>query len=473
MPFEDADGKPVQEATFNSAKYNTKLNPQEELLFQGWKQKNAPNDSGEDYDLRGAYKADLSGKLKRDSRGHTTDQFKKPNHPTFSDQSQYHGKDGFVGGKWGDDNSFTPSATNLKMKSPQQLQEYFKAQEPQSKLNLPQQAGGFEDADGNPVIFNKAAAPRVPNKQNPYPDIAPDAGADAFSAQGARTPQDNRTLVEGLPMVGGMVAGLPGAAAGAFAKQALTPDEPSIGEAIKDTILQGVVPRGIEAMLSPRKTVAYLASKLPQGILDRFVPGVAKANLTEQLTNATVPASRSVAARESADLVSKFTKPATGSFDAPGLLTELAGPKASQYKMQFGEQGYKTLKELADSANAAGVGKPTDSLFSWREGRRLVIGGGVLHLFGIPPGVSGGIVLGADAMQRILGNPELGQMIIQATKTGSKAPESGLLMKAVMNGLRGTTVYLQNEDGQKDGATIQSDPQTGNPSLQYQRSSPR
>lgn len=65
--------------------FNTKLNPTEEQDFQSWKAKNAPRDSGVDYDLRGAFKAGL----KPGENGHWPDTFKKPGHPTFSDQSMY------------------------------------------------------------------------------------------------------------------------------------------------------------------------------------------------------------------------------------------------------------------------------------------------------------------------------------------------------------------------------------------------
>jgi len=65
--------------------FDTALTPEEEKEFTAWKQKYAPRDSGEDYDYRGAFKAgEKPGK-----DGHWTDKFKKPNHPTFSDQSQY------------------------------------------------------------------------------------------------------------------------------------------------------------------------------------------------------------------------------------------------------------------------------------------------------------------------------------------------------------------------------------------------
>ena len=66
--------------------FNTILTPNEEKTVEAWKKTYAPKDSGVDYDLRGAFKAGL----KPDPvSGHWPDTFKKPNHPTFSDQSMY------------------------------------------------------------------------------------------------------------------------------------------------------------------------------------------------------------------------------------------------------------------------------------------------------------------------------------------------------------------------------------------------
>lgn len=66
--------------------YNTVLSPDDENNFQKWKSQYAPKDSGEDYDLRGAYKTGLKPDP---TTGHWPDTFKKPNHPTFSVESQY------------------------------------------------------------------------------------------------------------------------------------------------------------------------------------------------------------------------------------------------------------------------------------------------------------------------------------------------------------------------------------------------
>jgi hypothetical protein len=78
-------GKHFAEGGLVGDDYNTPLSAAEEKRFQNWKKKTSPDDSGADYDLRGAYK----DRMKRDSVGHMGDKYKKPNHPTFSDESKY------------------------------------------------------------------------------------------------------------------------------------------------------------------------------------------------------------------------------------------------------------------------------------------------------------------------------------------------------------------------------------------------
>jgi len=66
--------------------FETVLSPNEEKQFLVWKKQYASRDSGVDYDLRGAFIANLKPDGKT---GHWPDTFKKPNHPTFSVESQY------------------------------------------------------------------------------------------------------------------------------------------------------------------------------------------------------------------------------------------------------------------------------------------------------------------------------------------------------------------------------------------------
>ena len=116
--------------------YDTQLADSEHSAFQDWKAKNAPNDNGQDYDLQGAFKAGLTAS----ENGHLRDDFKKPNHPTFSDESVYHGRDGEEGGHWGTEDgkdTFTPGPTNLKNHGVLGLIKYFDEHEPDAKLLMP------------------------------------------------------------------------------------------------------------------------------------------------------------------------------------------------------------------------------------------------------------------------------------------------------------------------------------------------
>ena len=139
--------------------YNTQLTPDEEAKFQSWVKANGRENDFVDYDMRGAWKAGAG----QAANGHFPDTYKKPNHPTFSDQSQYNGKDGYVGGKWtGDDTSatFTPSESNLKNMPPADLQKYFNEREPNSKLMLEEKTSATQPVTTPPVdaasksIFN-------------------------------------------------------------------------------------------------------------------------------------------------------------------------------------------------------------------------------------------------------------------------------------------------------------------------------
>ena len=119
---------------------NTELSPSEEAAYQDWVKTQGMENPTYDYDLRGAWKEMMSGGAQRSSNAHFTDKYKKPNHPTFSDQSQYSNM--FVkGGHWADipipqRQEFTPSAYNLQNMSTEELQKYFDAVERENKLIL-------------------------------------------------------------------------------------------------------------------------------------------------------------------------------------------------------------------------------------------------------------------------------------------------------------------------------------------------
>ena len=130
-------GRVSSEPADMTEQYNTELTPEDEARFQV-AAKNRMRDL-DDYDLRGAFKA---GVMPGKPGQHGTDKYKKPNHPTFSNESQYDTSGS--GGRWGregDRDTFTPGPANRPL---QQLRRYFEDREPGVKLVEPQRfaAGG-------------------------------------------------------------------------------------------------------------------------------------------------------------------------------------------------------------------------------------------------------------------------------------------------------------------------------------------
>ena len=125
-------------------RFNTPLTPEEFPRYQAWAQANPRLGSTFDYDAQGFWKSGGAAA----ANGHGSDQWKKPNHPTFSDQSQYHGAEGrYFGGSWAPHPaggwSYAPSSTNLQMHPPGQTYDYFNRVEPDVQLAIPPTAFGM------------------------------------------------------------------------------------------------------------------------------------------------------------------------------------------------------------------------------------------------------------------------------------------------------------------------------------------
>lgn len=140
----------AQDAQYYRERFNTELSPEEEFKFHDWADQvgNAQGrnvlDDLEDYDLRGAWKegAQAAG------NGHLPDTYKKPNHPTFSDESKYHGAEApdgskYEGGHWDEmdgKTTYTPSRRMLEKSHPVDwLRGYMNEREPDVQLVLPKE----------------------------------------------------------------------------------------------------------------------------------------------------------------------------------------------------------------------------------------------------------------------------------------------------------------------------------------------
>ena len=134
-------------------RYNTQLSPREEALFQDWLSTTGRQGDLYDYDLRGAWKSGDVFKL--DGRGHLPDTYKKPNHPTFSNESQYSGQDGFVGGHWSElpNGKYVFTTGNSPMISKEGLQGYFTRNEPSAVL-MDNRPGSYYNEDIGEAIIH-------------------------------------------------------------------------------------------------------------------------------------------------------------------------------------------------------------------------------------------------------------------------------------------------------------------------------
>lgn len=105
------------------------------LAYQSRLQKRDVSQDQQDYDLP-AYFENL--KYNPKDLGHLEDTYKKPNHPTFSNQSKYNVPVIQQGGEWSDDGKFKPSKLNLQNMGRSNLQSYFNEVESPEALDIPE-----------------------------------------------------------------------------------------------------------------------------------------------------------------------------------------------------------------------------------------------------------------------------------------------------------------------------------------------
>ena len=145
-------------------KYNTEIPEDLRDEFMRWvgaetqRRGKNPLDMLYDFDVQGFW---LSGEWRtRDFNSLYNDRWKKPNHPTFSNESRYHGADEYYGGQWGsqdEKSTFSPSRTNINFHGENGLYRYFrenlggailKAESPSSPY--PPKDNSILNLDGSP-----------------------------------------------------------------------------------------------------------------------------------------------------------------------------------------------------------------------------------------------------------------------------------------------------------------------------------
>lgn len=119
--------------------YNTQLSEKDEKKFQEWVYGTGRVRDLYDYDLRGAWKEMQNGSMSEDERGHLGDKYKKPNHPTFSNESIYAAAEPNRAGTWSRNSrgvvTFTTNS-GVTMSEAQYLRRYFQFAEPNTILEI-------------------------------------------------------------------------------------------------------------------------------------------------------------------------------------------------------------------------------------------------------------------------------------------------------------------------------------------------
>ena len=149
------------------------------------------NKPGADYDMKG-YQEKYGVSVVRTPGQHYTDEFKYPNHMTFSDQSKYSTPQQ-QGGRWTPKQipipgpvqgttqqwHFYASPFNVQQNGAERMQQYFKTQEPGNVLHLPNAQGGYAEGGAvapqkqviAPVTPQPVASHTIPGV--PSPTVAP------------------------------------------------------------------------------------------------------------------------------------------------------------------------------------------------------------------------------------------------------------------------------------------------------------
>lgn len=333
-----------------------------------------------------------------------------------------------------------------------------------------------------------------------------------FRQTGEQIPQEQQSNVlsppldsrPGLPIVGGMMAGIPGAAAGSAIKNALS-DNPSLTDVAKDTVIQGVIPKVIGSAVS--KGVQAIAKSSPA--IQKLVRGENAAKFDETLKpmmhdesqvvqemgqNATPSAlklkSNKLAGERSLndDLYDaargkipvtklgdrifsniddlrqlKMADPSgveklglsrllKKGADPSKVLDTLKGTDSNYYKEALNPETHQSLTNLMTAAQkSASDGNGIEKVLSYGKGKFLLslplIAAAPVVGLGLAGKTLGAVVLTESAISKLVQNPQIAKLAVEATKVPMGSPQYQLISRALMASLSGTEVIKKDEDG--------------------------
>ena len=151
-----------------------------------------------------------------------------------------------------------------------------------------------------------------------------------------------------------------------------------------------------------------------------------------------------------------------GKFDPDAVLAELNDGKNSDVYGEALKSGTKqNLQEFLETAkDMQGDSTSGGHLISMIKRAPVLAlpgmalgsaaGGALGHGFiGATVGAGMGITLGESAISKLMANPEIAKLTIQAMKTSSSTQQAGIMSKVILNALRGTEVLVTTPEGQE------------------------
>lgn len=355
----------------------------------------------------------------------------------------------------------------------------------------------YTDVSGKPYSIRQGLGLVSPGSQ--VPDVKGKVEGKDLPNPADSAPYLGRFAVEAMPAIGAGITGgaslglgsVPGAIAGSFIKRGLQQISPKyfgggepaslMGDAADtaiDTIGAGLLPQGLTKLANgavnlattPAKETAanILSSKLLKNttpVQNAVTTDIGKT--VDEFTGGSFSQQTNPQMKATRDLFSKGAS-ASGRLNTDKILDEMklnpdsygAIPKETQDNVKAFLTQAKSMQGDSSNGSLISMIKNKAVLALPGIGAGSLLGGLAGHGYtGAAIGAETGIVLGESAISKLMANPEIAKLTIQAMKTPQTAESSKILSKVILNGLRGTEVFVMTPEGKQERAQVSQDGQ--------------
>jgi hypothetical protein len=327
------------------------------------------------------------------------------------------------------------------------------------------------------------------NLPNPTQPSSAENPIPQFSKRDAQNLGAKQAVGAAIPIVGGMLGGIPGAAMGSVVKNALQGYAPeffgetpattggTISDIAKDTALQGIIPKAVSlipgGISALAKRVTTDNPTVKQAITDKLTGMITPTEETLSRPE-TIPSIPTGVTQEQLALnqAIKAGYKSPSSVDLDAIEKELGGDRTTFYDKALSPETQDNLvnflKKAKDLEPEKGSGG-TDSMLRYAKHRLIFnIGAGLAgaiagHATGAPfateAGIVGSLYIGNKALTALMQSPTMGKLAIQALETPSGSEASKILSQALLYGMRGRDANFIDSEGNKEKVQISNDGQ--------------